>query len=348
MVTEAGCLLGHSGSNCHIIAGIKYLNQHFKIQLFTAFVTKWSLAGRNKRLFLYLFVYSTELLVTFPLQFIQLWKRKPTFVYERYHLLNFNTLLICRCLKIPHFFEINGLWKEHHQSGILSWWEHSLIQLSNYSFCVGLRGVLIPNAAHLNIENGVSQSFWAAFKNLQKLRKKHFNICFLGTLMQHHRLAILSKTLHFIPLQLQRLMVLHFIGPINQHVLAISKSIPISIVLHGTQSEVSRINLLKKMDCGIVSGGGPYASFMKIFEYGSAKCPVIVPRTPNLEKWMEEDAIFFYQQDDPYSCAKALMKIYYSPKLANNKASRFYQLIGKRFLWEKTFSTISQNIVHHL
>ena len=65
-------------------------------------------------------------------------------------------------LKIPHFFEINGLWKERDQYGILSWLETNLIKLSNYSFCIGLRGALIPNVAHINIENGVSRDLLKA------------------------------------------------------------------------------------------------------------------------------------------------------------------------------------------
>lgn len=348
IVTESGCLQGHSGANSHIQAGLYYLNQSFKISLFTAFITKRSLAGQKNKPILDLIIFFMNLLMVFPWQFFELWKRKPSFIYERYALLNFNTLLICKTLKIPHFFEINGLWKENQASGILSWMETNLISLSNYSFCMGLRGLLIPNAAYLNIENGVSRSFWEAFKNHQKVRKKIFNICFLGTLMQHHRLEMICKSIERIPKKIHPRMQIHFIGPINQRVFEIAKSSVIPVVLHGTQGLKSRIRLLKKMDCGFISGGGPYASFMKLFEYGSAKCPVIAPKTPNLDHWLKEDYIFFYQQDNPHSCAQALLKVYLLPDLSRIKASRFYQIIGKRFLWEKIFSIISKNIAHRL
>lgn len=348
MVTEKGCLSEHSGANTHIKAGIHYLNHHFKVVLFTRFTIKRSLVGRNKDSFLFLLVYFTDLLIALPRQFVLLYKIKPKFIYERYHLLNFNTLLICRCLKIPHFFEINGLRKEYHQNGLLSGLETKFLSCSNFCFCLGLRGVLLSNATHLNIENGVTFSFWEAFKKHKKQRKIDFNICFLGTLMEHHRIEIIYQSLNLIPAEILQRMVLHFIGPVNHHMLTFAKSCPIPIVLHGGQSENKRITLLQKMDCGLVSGGNPYASFMKLFEYGSAKCPVIGPQTANLNHWLEDNCIFFYQPENPQSCANALMEIYNSPSLSQVKANRLYQLIGKKFLWEKIFSAISENIAHHL
>ena len=304
--------------------------------------------GRNRISLLFFLVYFTELILVLPWQFIQLYLIKPTFIYERYHILNFNTLLICKFLRIPHFFEINGLWKEDHRNRFLSWLENRFLHLSHFCFCLGLRGHLIPQIQHLNIENGVSQNFWKAFKNHSKKRKSNFNICFLGSLMNHHRLAIICESIILMPLSIQRRIRLHFIGPVNQRVLQIAQSCPISIVLHGGQSKKKRIRLLKMMDCGFISGGSPYASFMKLFEYGSAKCPVVAPRTTNLNHWLEERNIFFYQPDNYHSCAKALMKVYHSPGLSRAKANLFYELIGKRFLWEKTFSTISYHIADHL
>ncbi len=348
MITERGCLSKYSGANNHIHAGINCLNHHFKISLFTSFLTKRSLVGRNQISLLFFLVYFTELMIILPKQLIQLYLLKPTFIYERYHILNFNTLLICKCLKIPHFFEINGLWKENHRNRFLSWLEIKLLSLSNFCFCLGLRGRLISPVPHLNLENGVSQNFWKGFKNHYKKRKTNFNICFLGSLMQHHKLGIIGEAFELMPPEVLSQMQLHFIGPINQRILKIVESCPITIALHGGHSKKNRIKLLKMMDCGFISGGSPYASFMKLFEYGSAKCPVIAPKTSNLKHWLEDNCIFFYQPNNSQSCAKALMEVYQSPDLSRTKAQHLYQLIGKRFLWEKTFSTISTTIANHL
>ena len=282
--------------------------------------------------------------------FLEIKKLKPDFIYERAAYLNFNGIIISRILGIPHFLEANGLhylrrnkYYSSYLKGLAKWLEQKLHTLSNYVFYVGLWGNVFgsPKGNWCNIENGVEESFLSNFKLHKKNVEGKINLCFIGHPMEHHNLSLLVQALK--SSSNRDSIHLHLFG-YGLDFVAAELNEYISVTNHSFLDREVLMSMLKNMHVGLLPGSNEYASNMKLFDYGVAKCIVIAPSLINIQYWFSSSEIVFFEKnnlDDLISKIEQLNKSFIEN---NTYGENLFNTIKENFLWETIFSKISKVI----
>lgn len=372
LVTELECLKKGSGAFRHIEVGMEYLNKYFDVQMFVFpnTGTQDSTSNNNlkeratknsfsiKKLLFRTRIGGTLLdiktlianhirIVSF---FLAIKKRKPDFIYERAAYLNFNGLIISRILGIPHFLEANGLhylrrnkYYSSFLNGLVKWLEQKFHSSSNYVFYVGLWGNIFgPKKENwCNIENGIEESLLYDFELHTKKVEKKINLCFIGHPMEHHNLPLLVQALK--NSKNKDSLHLHLFGFGFESLVAELKE-DISVTNYSFLDRKELMRMLKTMHVGILPGSNEYASNMKLFDYGVAKCIVIAPSLVNIRYWFSQSEIIFFERNNLYDFIEKIERLN-KCFIENSKyGENLFIKIKENFLWETIFSKISKII----
>lgn len=371
LVTEKECLLEGSGAFRHIEVGLKHLSQHFDLEFWTIdnkgskdasfnHSVKLKIAQEPlwKKILKSMGIWGTlkDLILLyqnhrsfFPF-YRKLKHNKSEFIYERAAYLNFNGIIASKLLGIAHFYENNGLHFRRRKETYYSWFfpiarflEKENYRRSNFVFFVGLWGdkLSLKTQNWMNIENGIEREFVERFKNHKKEVNGSINICFVGSLMNHHNLPLLIEALrnvdnpssyHF-----------HLIGSKFTSVIEQLEKV-ISITDHGYLNRNDLVEILEKMHIGIIPGANNYQSQMKLFDYGASKCFVIAPDLLNINYWFNQDEIAIFQQDNCQSLSEKLNLINADFIKNNSMNEKLYKKIESEFTWDRIFKTITSKM----
>lgn len=225
IVSEPATLIKGSGAYRHIEVGRTYLAKHFDIEFYpmceVPSPTKTFEVKANSKP-------TKENLLKSILKSIGLWHTikdlkilfdnhkaifknyqaikaiNPAFIYERSSFLNFSGLIISKWLGVPHFYENNGIKYLEHKEKVSSWltwlwaaFEKTAYKKSDFVFFVGLWGSRLGLSTKnwINVENGVEKEYIERFESHQKTIEDKINICFIGSLMEHHGFYLLVEAL---------------------------------------------------------------------------------------------------------------------------------------------------------
>lgn len=364
LVSEPACLRKGSGAYRHIEVGVQYLSKYFDIKLIVpklVSVENNSLYSKSEHKEIWIKKLLKEsgiwgaikdfyILYTNHKDILGLYKTiqkaKPLFIYERAAYLNIKGLVICKILGIQHFYENNGI-KYFERKKIYFSWFYPLARLlerwayrkSDFVFFVGLWGNMIASKKEnwMNIENGIENDFIESFKDHKKVVKDKINLCFLGSLMDHHNLPLLieafslsnTKSFHF-----------HLIGSKLDLVYErINKIIPTTN--HGFLERNQLKEVLKEMHVGIIPGAYEYPSHMKLFDYGAAKCIVIVPYVKNINYWFKEEELITFKQNSAIDLANKLTEMDKAFIENSSLGENLHNRILGQFTWDIIFKEIA-------
>ena len=221
-VQEKGCLNPLTGAYNHISIGINQLSRTFEMSLYNE-TNKLSLNNISisikknnyetsiaaiKRGVVYGTLKDIQILALTFFKLFKIYKilkkNMPDFIYERKSYLDFSVLIASRILKIPHFYESNGLQfksrEKYYNSSfkfINKFIEKFMYKSSSYVFFVGSYGDFwkINKLNWINVENGIESRFITEIND--EIEKNNIiDICFIGRYMSHHRLDILIDGLY--------------------------------------------------------------------------------------------------------------------------------------------------------
>lgn len=277
-------------------------------------------------------------------------KLKPDFIYERSAYLNFNGLLIAKLLNIPHFYEVNWI----HSMGIQQfyssyfqpcskWFEEKAYLHSDHCFFIGNQNQYL-NLRKRNwsiVQNGIGEDLLRdQFQRTNRFEGK-LALCLVANLMPHHRFDLLVDALSKI--KRSDHLVLHLIG---YHFENVVDDLPphIKRVCHGTVKRSELPHLLQEFNVGLILGGPPYSSFMKLYEYAAAKLLVICPDLENLRNLFASDEIIFFKNEDAAGLAAKIDFV--SDHLASlgGYGRRLYDRVKSEFTWEMIFKSVKDQI----
>lgn len=367
IVSETSCLREGSGAFRHIEVGKKELGKKFEVDFLPLCPLPDTVEGNTsethhapshipayKKTALWGTIRDFFTLLRNHLGFFHWLKtvrtKKPLALYERASYLNFNGLIIAKILGIPHVYEANGLQylvaRTYYRSGfnfLAKNLEKLAYRMSSYTYFIGSWGdALNLNFSHWeNIENGIEASFLDTFKDISREVSEKVNICFIGSLMPHHRMDILLEAIQ--KLSGKEKVEVHLIGnKFGEMDKETGKWA--SVKNHGFLSREQLPEVLAKMHIGVIPGGFEYPSFMKLFEYGAAKMLIIAPDLYNLKKWFSDDEILFFDKNNPDDFAAKIDWVLTNPENISRYGENIFSCISEKHTWEKIFSHKSRKI----
>jgi glycosyltransferase involved in cell wall biosynthesis len=365
IVSEGGCLDPKSGAARHIYVGLRELSKHFDVvpilpepppQLEGAAPREWVdakspfflrlLVGalRDGKEFLRKALHTARLIP-------KIRSEQPGFVYYRMCFLD-PLPLVLRLLGIPCFIEANGIQFEAREKYYPSLAKpiNRVVERFTYSmaahvFFVGSYGDYwrLDRKNWSNTENGVEREFFVTAQALEKKVGKTLHLAFVGRLMPHHRPEILVAAVKKIEPLYRDNFCLHLIGS-GFETLKRNLDGLIDVTDHGFLDREALMECLPKIHVGIVTGGPPYASQMKLLDYGAAKCCVVAPSTYNLRYWFDQKEIEFFEVESASSLAAVLTSIARDPSIALKKGERLHERLSVEFSWEVIFSAKAEKM----
>ncbi|MDO9551117.1 glycosyltransferase family 4 protein [Rhodonellum sp.] len=368
LITEPGCLDTDSGANHHIRTGFSQLSQQFEI-LFFIRDSKADLRSSDHSLntsslnssktilnkgsilkgsIIDLITLFKNLFYIFKLV-NNLKNEKASFIYERKAYLNPTGLIAAKILKIPHFYEANGLqfqrMEKYYSSffnpmtRILEKWTYSF---SDHVFFVGTYGNYwkLKSKNWSNIENGIEDTHLKYFDKHSKVFEDDIHICFIARLMSHHRQEILIQCLQSVA---NKNIHLHLIGSGLEEIEEALGNI-IKVTNYGYKDREAIKPILKMMHIGIIPGSPEFTSTMKIFDYGSAKCAVIGPDITNFKFWFS-DKIAFFKKNDATDFARVLNVLLKDKTLVIGYGVKIFQHISENFTWNKVYEKVTCKMI---
>lgn len=367
VVSEAKCLDVNSGANHHINAGFAELSKYLEMELLHPGVPEK--APRDHRIALknpeharggsairaigagrlggslrdLKVLYSKLFQALHFMRCIR--KSKPDFVYLRASYLDVLPFLLFLC-KIPYFVEANGRQfdsrKRHYSSWLLyfNWLvERTTYRLSCHTFFVGSYGLYwgLRGDNWSNVENGIEQSFVHSFERHEKKVTDVINIVLIARLMPHHKPELITRGFKGVPASVRHRLRLNLVGSGLDRLVAELEGV-VEVRNHGFLDRGRLCDCLSGMQIGLISGGPPFSSQMKLFDYGAAKCLVIAPRLPNLEYWFDSSEIEFFDPESHASLSAAIVDAVNDYNSKKDKGSRLFRRIKDEFTWENIFA----------
>lgn len=376
IVSEKAALQGNTGANQHVNMGFKMLSLHFDMELVTLFphhgsgkveqgvknsvsASKGGVVAKIKKSRLVGAIRDVFLLVKKNIVIINYYKqirdKQPDFIYERTAYLDYRGLLIARWLRIPHFYENNGIAAFHHHqyyyksllAGFTLWLERKAYDLSDHVFYVGTWGMFFNSAKKnwTNVENGIEEEIVAKFREHQKSLDGKLVIGFIGRLMKHHRASVLVEALKNLPDKgkLKVVLIGANLGELENELRGI-----VECENHGFVGRDQIWKYLADIHIGIIPGSDKYPSHMKLFDYASTKALVICPDTFNLTYWFKDNEVMFFSQDNAGSLQQAIQKVIEQPEIITKLGNALYNKVAEKFTWQEIFNTKAVIIKEHL
>lgn len=363
IISEKECLNPSTGAYHHIFAGLHELKTDFNVDIFllceqynsspknvlkTLPVTKSLFLKKTKRLLKWLYILLSNHKRIFY-YYKQIKKKSPDFIYERASYLNFNGLIISKLLRIPHFYEVNGILSKDNSPYFpsifnkLSFYFEKVAYKNTFGFYVG--GINyhynIPASRYLIIQNGIQEEFVREFSTRQNILRSKINIVFIGHAMAHHRLDLLVEAINL--LNNPESFTLHLIGS-NLDTLKNQVSNDIETILYGNRDHKEIANLIKDFNIGIIPYALPYFSHVKAFMYGAAKLLLILPETRNFKSIFSNEEVLFIKNGDSYDLAQKLNAIESSPHNLELFGDRIYSTIRDNFTWNRIYEPVRSKI----
>lgn len=374
LLPENDCLKPASGPNRHYVEGLKELQRHFEVKPVHIFedaapevadtaqpkpaqsqslkskLLKWGLFGSLRDI---------KFFLKNHYRFFKYYKKikaeKPAFIFERAAYLNYNGLLISKMLKIPHFYEVNGLMAEEMKSFYKSWMlpvaryvQRQTLQRSTYCFCVGDLGkhLRMRTDNHKAIQNGIETEFIEQFTDTQKSVNGVIKLVWVGKAMVHHRLDLFVDALK--QLRHPEKIEVYFIGERVQEYL--SDAIPPTIKTHylGPILHEKLPPVLEKMHVGIVPYILEFGSNLKLFLYGASRQLIIAPKVENIGKVFNEEEILYFDQYDTKQMAERIDQVVEQPALLQQYSERIYDKVSDKYTWQKIYTEIAEDIKKYL
>ncbi|MDG2284496.1 MAG: hypothetical protein P8N43_03060, partial [Alphaproteobacteria bacterium] len=180
------------------------------------------------------------------------------FVYERSAYGHFAGLLAARLMRVPHFYEINGLHTQERKKtnsslvlGAIDKLQKLAYRTSNGSFCIGgmqvelgIRGKTIHTT-----QNGIENELLTEFAQREPRPGRPIRLIFLGHIMQHHRLDILFDAVQQLGPDAQ--LEITIAGRENPNVaLAIPTNVPVHFT--GPFKHADLPSILSHHDVGVI------------------------------------------------------------------------------------------------
>jgi glycosyltransferase involved in cell wall biosynthesis len=367
IVSESGALKPESGANIHIQAGMSELRKYFDMSL-VLFCKPYEITGERKlnnnhqraslSTRIRSFLKWPYLLLSNHSSFFRNYRlvkdMKPAFIYERAGYLNYNGLLIARRLRIPHFYEVNGIMANDYKKYFPAIWTKAARYLEKKAYKTTTLGFYVGGInAHLNIygnkavviQNGIYRKFADQFADRRNMIDKSIHILFVGYAMDHHRLDIFSKALHLVnePAKFH----LHLIGSglefLKQHLPA-----SMTVSFHGLLDHDKISTVINEMNVGIIPYALDYYSNVKTFLYGAAKLLVVLPAVKNYKDIFSDEEVVFIRNGDVTDLAAKLNDISRCPQNFALHGQKVYDKIISNFTWESIYSRIESDIEKHI
>jgi hypothetical protein len=370
IVSEQSCLYPFSGAGKHIQVGLEELRKKFIIDeiLFCEFVDYGKEDDANysssrssdnffKKIFSKIFKW-WYILFHNHIRFFRFYRMvrgaKPDFIYERAAYLNFNGLMISKLLRIPHFYEVNGIFYKDNSSlffSVYNFFSKKLEKLafkSSVSFFVGglnnEYGIPDGNNA-LTIQNGIENSFVEYFEKLN-LKPAFVNgmidIVFVGHAMNHHRLDILTDAIN--KMVHKNKVRLHLVGGNYKRFIDPAFEENIEVKYYGILSHEELIPVLKNMTVGVVPYALDYYSNMKIFLYGAAKLVLVLPRVRNFKKMFTREEVVFFENNNSSDLAVELDKLAINLQACQHMREHAFLKVKEKYVWPHIFSDVANRI----
>ncbi len=364
IVSEKGCLTKGSGACNHIEIGVKELNKYFDVNLILLFrdtvlsseiigpqpaVKQFSasniLKGSLKDIFL-LFKNHKDIIKYYRL----IKSESPAFIYERGGYLNFNGLIISKLLKIPHFYEVNGVmhndikvyYKSFFNSIIKNLLYYSYKKSNGVFYIGGINKYLgIKYLNSYSIQNGIDETILLKFSELKKEKKTFLKIVFIGHVMQHHGLDFYCEAIK--KMDYKNNFEFIFIGKGTE---VIKTKLPkgLSVKFLGEKSEEELCEILMDMDIGIIPSTFEYGSNMKLFLYGAAKLCVIAPDVSNLIDNFNSNSLLYFEKNNVSSLSRTLDELVINKVNFSLLGQNLHFIIKKNYTWSKIFKFKEQVI----
>jgi glycosyltransferase involved in cell wall biosynthesis len=366
VVAEPGALYPSTGASLHIRVGMEQLDNYFEIErlLFCKplkqYVSKPDIADahdrtiKRKKSAIRKFFSWMILLISnhhnFFIYYRLLRKKRPSFIYERAGYLNYNGVIIAHMLKIPHFYEVNGIAAHDHEKyfpGVCNKWafrfEKGAYKATDFGFYVGgiNRYFDIPKGKFLIVQNGIEEVFAEKFKYRANKVGDKINIAFIGNPMDHHRLDILIQSLNH--LQQPSAFRINFIGPGLE---SLKGQLPHDLEsrFFGQMSYQQIEKVMGDFNVAVIPFAKDYFSHVKVFMYAAAKLVVMLPDTVNFKNiFTQDEAIFFKNGDASDIVSKLDELLSYFP---SDYGEAIYNKVIQNFTWEKIYERISAEILN--
>jgi glycosyltransferase involved in cell wall biosynthesis len=372
LVTEPSLLRG-SGARQHIAAGFEALSAHFDMRLLElgsdgaelsdpdsagrpgdgwAIPSEWrsrlarnSVAGalRDARKWWGNYRQCTEICSAIA-------AHKADFIYERTAYLSFAGLNAARATGVAHFYENNGLGYEEVRkyysslaNGLMQWLELRALRASDHVFFVGTWGdaARLGTANWRNIENGVERAFLDRFDGPKAPPDGVIRICFIGHVMPHHRLDLLSEA--FRRVKHPDCLEFHVIGRCPEGALDDIRA-SVRVVSHGVLDRDNLGRILEHMHIGVVTGNRPNASSMKLFDYGAAKLMTVVPDLHNFRTWFPGPGLYRVPRCEGALFAVAFDAAAENPELIARHGEALHNEVRASFTWDCIFASLAETI----
>lgn len=360
VVTETSCLDPASGACHHIATGIQELQKHFLLRQIlphpqycypspTSNKRKMPPPKNHFKSSLYGsfrdFKAFTISIVKALILSREILREDVDFVYVRAAFLDPLPLFLY-VLKIPCFIEANGLQFESRQKyypslsvSVNRWIERLTYSLAQHVFFVGSYGDYwqLKSKNWSNVENGIESDFLANFSACEKVLDGKIHIALVARLMAHHQPQLLIDVIKILDPTTRSKLCLHLIGS-GLETIRDELSACIALVDHGFLSRDELAENLKQIHVGLIPGVPKYQSQMKLFDYGAAKCIVLVPKSHNFQRWFGDSEIEFFEPENAESLSKTIAEVVNDPGRFIQKGDRLHQRIAQDFTWDKIFA----------
>lgn len=370
IVGESSCLIPGSGAFQHIEIGIHELSKHFEIVKVctcrtsntypkdSGATTKTGGKRRTRFAWLkkqvrFLFVLAKNH-VRFFSYYKAIKKARPSFIYERASYLNFNGLVASKLLRIPHFYEVNGILWLDRKDTLPGFWnrvafhfENRSYKASNFVFFVGglARYFGVPAERYLAVQNGIEREFINRFRSHHKSPGTLINVVFVGHAMPHHRLDILYKATF--RLRSPERFCFHFVGN-NMEDAAKEMNPKVKVIYHGVLGHDLLGELLLNCEVGIIPFVRDYYSNVKAFMYGAAKLLIVLPLEGNFQSVFGEMDVLSFQNDNVDHLALKLDELPENTQMICEKGEAVYWKINENYTWDAIFSKKIGYLKQHL
>lgn len=360
VVTEERCVVPGSGAHEHIRIGQQELSKHFCVhtllpannttsQSLATIVSQprlfdpspWKGALRDLR---QLFIRFRGALALQK----QITKVAPDFVYFRANFLD-SLPLILRLRGIPCIIEANGLQFDNQTQYYKSFLtplnrqiERIIYRAASHVFFVGSYGDYwrLGGGHWSNVENGVEEEFLNMFPTPRVATSGPLRLCFVGSLMQHHRPDVLVDAVRMFASDHD--VEIHLVGS-NLGGVARELHQHLQTIEHGFLNRSALAELLGGMDVGLIPGVTDFQSQMKLFDYGAARMAVVAPHIHNLNVWFPNDLIFF-EPNNSSAMARALTALASDREKVARMGNKLHQRIQAEFTWDKIFANKAAKI----